>query len=113
MYVVPLTCLTIRRAHMRMNIQSLHNFGFVLTFVLFSSFLVASAVVGAVIGPTVLVENVAHDIDLSRVSTLSIYSILYFQIYWSGSVHNLTKLNQQLLLSVQIQNKHKDTGAGS
>jgi hypothetical protein len=55
------------RAHMRMNIQSLHTFGFVLTFALFSGLLVAFAVVGAAFGPTVLVDNVARDIDLSKV----------------------------------------------
>lgn len=55
---------------MRMNIQSLHHFGFVLTFVLFAGALVSFAVVGAIFGPTVLVENVAEDVDLVNVGAV-------------------------------------------
>lgn len=69
MYSTFIHLQTISRAHMRMNIQSLHTFGFILTFVLFSGFLVSFAVVGAIFGPTVLIENIAPDNDLSRVCT--------------------------------------------
>eukprot|EP01121_Diplochlamys_sp_Union-15-3_P018716 TRINITY_DN687_c0_g1_i1.p1 TRINITY_DN687_c0_g1~~TRINITY_DN687_c0_g1_i1.p1 ORF type:complete len:497 (-),score=48.70 TRINITY_DN687_c0_g1_i1:54-1544(-) len=76
---------------MRMNLQSMTRIGFIITFALFIILFLASVMIGAFLGPSVFYhfprQTIPHA-NLERNNTLP--------------VSGLTKLNQQLILDLQV-----------
>jgi len=81
----------IQRSHMKMNLHTLSVRGFVLIFVIFVLSFVTMILIGHFVGPNVFVDSPEYTTNLA--------------LNWTGSITDLSKLHQQLILGMQV---HKD-----